>query len=51
MGMFHRKQNLSYTRNFKGLSPFTTPFGKRRFIGIVDSKISKGRILSRKKSD
>jgi hypothetical protein len=51
MGMFYRKQNISYTRNFKGLSPFTTSFGKRRFIGIVESKIPNRRILSRKKSD
>jgi hypothetical protein len=26
-------------RSFKGLSPSTTPFGKRKFVRIVDSTI------------
>jgi hypothetical protein len=32
--------------NFKGLSPSTTPFGKRKSIRIVESKILKTAILS-----
>ena len=35
-----------YERNFKGLSPPATPFGKRRFIRIVESTIPKATVLS-----
>ena len=36
---------------FKGLSPATTPFGKRKFINIGESMISRVTILSIEKRD
>jgi len=32
--------------NFKGLSPSITPFGKKKFSRIIESKVPKERILS-----
>jgi hypothetical protein len=37
---------ISGEENFKGLSPPTTPFGERNFIGIVGSRIPKATVLS-----
>ena len=40
------KGNVISSSNFKGLSPFTTPFGERNIIRIVESTIPKVIILS-----
>jgi len=43
--IFDRTQNFD-RENLKGLSPSTTPFGKRNFIRTVKKRIPKPTILS-----
>jgi len=43
------KESIMSSSDFKGLSPTTTPFGKRKFTRIVELTISKVTTLSTQK--
>jgi hypothetical protein len=50
MQSFFFDGNLKFRQeNFKGLSPSTTPFGKRRFIRLVAFTIHQTNLLSMEK--
>ena len=51
MDLTFRKNILVYSRTFKGLSPSTTPFGKRKFIRIVAFTVRQIYLLSIEKWD
>jgi len=43
---FEITTEIKHGENFKGLSPSTTPYGKRKFIRIVESNIPETITLS-----
>ena len=43
---FQEENSKLYRGTFKGLSPSTTPFGKRRFVKVVGLTIQKMNLLS-----